>query len=136
MSLYDDIASAILDILPDLELSVGGDNWTVYRGTGTPISVGTRVGYVLRNAVDKRIVAQAGTTIYTADWVLFAELGIDFRVNDIIVSVVDTTRVFNVNGMVTTDLGMILAPLVPTQTVIPAVYTHSGFTSILWPVGL
>jgi hypothetical protein len=111
--LVSDVAS---DVISLLQLSVGGRSWTVYRGTGTPTSQGVKTLDVFRNQqLNQQGQALAGTTIYDAEWLVKAELGTDILVNDIIVSIADTSYVFNVNGKVTTDLGVILAPLVPTR---------------------
>ena len=117
MSIYAVIAAAILPVLPDF--SVGGSTWTVYRASGDgpsePITVAIdgdpRTAYIVRNDINKRALALPDVLIYTAEWLCFAELGTDLQVDDILVSEDDNTRVFSIAGDVTTDLGLILAPL-------------------------
>src|SRR5689334_23455096 len=105
MTIYDDIADAVLSFLPTLP-PVGGTSWNVYRTTGDGIHAATataiggdpRTVNVLRNNPDKRQRSGAETPIYATDWLGYAALGTDIQVDDVLVSVDDNTRAFLVGG--------------------------------------
>lgn len=121
MSIYDDIAAAVLSVLPTLP-PVGGISWQVYRvNSGDGIHAATtptingdpRTINVLRYNPDKRARSGADTPIYTTEWLGYAALGIDLQVGDVVVSVDDGTRAFLVEG-IDTDEGMLVASLTAT----------------------
>jgi hypothetical protein len=119
MSLYEEIAAEVLDNLP--ELTVGGSTWTVKRpssggdginsSSAATVDAGERTLYVLRNDPNRRGNSAAQSPIYTAEWVCYAPLGTDIQFGDVLMSSDEPTRAYRVSGQVTTDLGMIEAPL-------------------------
>jgi hypothetical protein len=119
MTIYADIADAVLSFLPTLP-PVGGTSWTVYRTTGDSIHAATttatddepRTMNVLRNNPDKRQRSGAETPIYSTDWLGYAALRTDIQVDDILVS---GALAFLVAG-IDTDEGMLVAAL----TAVPA----------------
>lgn len=123
MSIYDQIAASILPILPSF--SVGGSSWTVTRlstgngvtGAVTTASAGTKTLYFIRNTVDSMGINLAGTALASAEWLCFARLGVDIRVNDVCTSVDDTTRAFRIIGAPQNDFGLLLAPVAVAQPV-------------------
>ncbi len=122
MSIYDDVANAVLSFLPTLP-PVGGTSWRVYRTTGNGIHAATttaidgeaRTVNVLRNNPDKRQRSGPETPIYTTDWLGYAALGTDLLVGDVLVSVDDTTLAFLVAG-IDTDEGMTVAELTAVRS--------------------
>jgi hypothetical protein len=117
MSIYPSIAASILPILP--QFSVGGVSWAVSRASGdgvtSAVTIATVAGgnktlYFVRNAVDKLGFNAAGTEIASAEWLCFAVLGVDIRVNDVCVSSDDNTRKFRITGAPQNDFGLIFAP--------------------------
>lgn len=122
MSIYDDIADAVLSFLPTLP-PVGGTSWTVYRTTGDGIHAATttaingtpRTVNVLRNNPDKRARSGAETPIYTTDWLGYAALGTDLLVGDVLVSADDSVLAFLVAG-IDTDEGMTVAALTAVRS--------------------
>ena len=115
MSIYTDIAAAILPILPDF--SVGGSSWTVTRATGDGVtgsvstgSAGSKTLYFVRNAVDRLGVNLTDTVLASAEWLCFATDGVDVRMNDLCTSATDSTRKFRITGAPQDDFGMLLAP--------------------------
>lgn len=124
MSIYDDIAGAVLSFLPTLPPS-GGTSWRVYRTTGDGIHAATttaingspRTVNVLRNNPDKRQRSGADTPIYSTDWLGYAALGLDVQVGDVLRSVADGALAFLV-AVKDTDEGMTVLAL--TRTPPPA----------------
>jgi hypothetical protein len=129
VSIYDAIAASILPVLP--QFSVGGSTWTVTRASGDGVastvsvsSAGSKTLYFVRNAVDKLGFNVAGTQLASAEWLCFARLGVDIRVNDVCVSSDDSTRAFRITGAPQKDFGFLFAPCasVPAPEIVTAGY--------------
>jgi hypothetical protein len=136
VSIYDAIAASILPVLPDF--GVGGSTWAVTRASGdgvtsavTTSSAGSKTLYFIRNKVDSMGVNLAGTALASAEWLCFARLGVDIRVNDVCVSADDSTRAFRIIGAPQKDFGFLLAPCAsaPAPTAIVGATTGT-------PIGL
>jgi hypothetical protein len=112
VTIYSDIASAILGVLPDF--TIGGSGWTVTRTTGDGVTSAVTTAthsitaYVIRDKVDKFAQALAGTPTPDAPFVIFAQLSTNVQVNDLLTNTTDSTVKFRVRGPLSTDLGMMI----------------------------
>jgi hypothetical protein len=112
VTIYSDIASAILGVLPDF--TIGGSGWTVTRTTGDGVTSAVTTAthsitaYVVRDKVDKFAQALAGTPTPDAPFVIFAQLSTNVQVNDLLTNTTDSTVKFRVRGPLSTDLGMMI----------------------------
>lgn len=116
-TVYQDIASAILPVLPYFTVD-GIESWIVARASGATRqvhSVGAFTGYIVRNEVDKALLSLPQTSIYTAPWLLLAPLGqsITPQTEDILIGSDD--RVFAIVGAPQDDFAMWFIPLSPEQ---------------------
>ncbi len=130
-TIYQDVASAVLPVLPYFTVD-GIESWLVVRPdslTRQPVSVGFFTGYVVRNAVDKSLLSLPQTPIYTAEWLLFASLdeAITPQAEDTFIGV---TRTFVVSGDPQNDFAMWYIPLAvassPDMTVAPLTGATQG----------
>ncbi len=112
MTIYSDIASAILGVLPDF--TIGGSGWTDTRTTGDGVTSAVSTAnhsvtaYIIRDKVDKFAQALAGTPTPDAPFLVFAQLSTNIQVNDLLTNTTDSSIKFRVKGPLSVDLGMMI----------------------------
>lgn len=116
-TVYQDIASAILPVLPYFTVD-GIDEWLVVRTSGDErisSSIGTFTGYIVRNEVDKALLSLPQTTIYTAPWLLFGALGQSITPQNEDILIGSDDRVYAIVGTPQNDFAMWFIPLSDQQ---------------------